>query len=149
VGSWTDPSPLQGGGYLSLRTNSTDASFDDLAVEQATRYYYAGGERVALKVANSALQWLIGDRLGSTSITADRAGQRTGELWYKPYGASRSSWGATPTQRRYTGQTLDEVGGGLYDYGARYYDPALVFVNSKGNHLTVEKGTTSASRLAL
>ncbi|WP_343425093.1 RHS repeat-associated core domain-containing protein [Candidatus Amarolinea dominans] len=34
-------------------------------------------------------------------------------------------FGATPTKRRFTGQVLDEVAGGLYFYNARYYDPAL------------------------
>ncbi|WP_343409668.1 RHS repeat-associated core domain-containing protein [Candidatus Amarolinea dominans] len=28
-------------------------------------------------------------------------------------------------ERRFTGQVLDEVAGGLYFYNARYYDPAL------------------------
>ena len=64
-----------------------------------------------------------------------------------PWGESRGvPFGATPTarlrlrracgvnaqssrspksQRRFTGQTLDSVAGGLYFYNARYYDPAL------------------------
>ena len=47
-----------------------------------------------------------------------------GELRYKPYGETRYIWGVTPTDRRYTGQRW-EAGLGLYDYGARYYDPLL------------------------
>ncbi|WP_343424625.1 RHS repeat-associated core domain-containing protein [Candidatus Amarolinea dominans] len=51
---------------------------------------------------------------------------RTGELWYKPWGENRGTpYQTTPTQRRFTGQVLDEVAGGLYFYNARYYDPAL------------------------
>jgi RHS repeat-associated protein len=48
------------------------------------------------------------------------------ELWYKPWGESRGTpFGTTPTPRRFTGQVLDSVAGGLYFYNARYYDPVL------------------------
>ncbi|MFZ1265202.1 MAG: RHS repeat-associated core domain-containing protein, partial [Anaerolineae bacterium] len=62
-----------------------------------------------------------------TTVTANGAsGVREAELWYKPWGESRGTpVGATPTQRRFTGQVLDEVAGGLYFYNARYYDPTL------------------------
>ncbi len=46
------------------------------------------------------------------------------ELRYKAYGETRYTWGATPTNRRFTGQ-LEEGTIGLYDYGARFYDPLL------------------------
>jgi len=41
---------------------------------------------------------------------------------YYPYGETRS--GTIATDRRYTGQR-QEIGLGLYDYNARYYDPYL------------------------
>jgi RHS repeat-associated protein len=41
---------------------------------------------------------------------------------YYAYGGTRS--GTMGTDRRYTGQRW-EAGIGLYDYNARYYDPAL------------------------
>jgi len=44
--------------------------------------------------------------------------------WYKPYGEVRAGGSTLPTDRRYTGQRW-EAGLGLYDYGARYYDPLL------------------------
>jgi hypothetical protein len=38
-------------------------------------------------------------------------------LWYKPWGESRGTpFGTTPTPRRFTGQVLDSVAGGLYFY---------------------------------
>ena len=47
------------------------------------------------------------------------------ELHYTPYGTLREGTAeAAPTARRYTGQRL-EADLGLYDYGARYYHPAL------------------------
>ena len=57
------------------------------------------------------LSWLLGDHLGSTTVTADGAtGARTAELWYRPWGESRgTAFGATPTARRFTGQVLDSV----------------------------------------
>jgi len=44
------------------------------------------------------------------------------EMCYYPYGEAR--YGTAPTDFRFTGQR-HEAGLGLYDYGARYYDPAL------------------------
>ena len=69
--------------------------------------------RIALRV-NGVVRWLLRDHLGSTTVTANGAsGERTAELWYKPWGENRGTpVGATPTQRRFTGQVLDEVAGG-------------------------------------
>ena len=89
-----------------------------------TKYYQAGSQRIALRV-NGVVRWLATDHLGSTSVTANESGARIAELRYKPWGESRYTFGATPTQRRFTGQVLDNVAGGLYFYNARYYDPAL------------------------
>ena len=89
-----------------------------------TKYYQAGGQRVALRV-NGVVRWLTTDHLGSTALTVNESGGRVSELRYKPWGDNRYSSGATPTPRRFTGQVLDEVAGGLYFYNARYYDPAL------------------------
>ena len=78
-----------------------------------TKYYYFNGERVAVRVAG-VLYWLLRDHLGSTMVTANGAsGERTAELWYKPWGETRGATdAATPTKRRFTGQVLDEVAGG-------------------------------------
>ena len=57
--------------------------------------------------------------------TVNENGTPDAELRYKPWGESRYTFGATPTKRRFTGQVLDNVAGGLYFYNARYYDPAL------------------------
>jgi len=48
----------------------------------------------------------------------------TGEVRYKAFGATRFTSGTTPTSVRFTGQR-EEASLGLYDYGARWYDPAL------------------------
>jgi YD repeat-containing protein len=51
LGSWTDTSPLTSGAYLSLRTTSTEARFDNLVVEGQVKYYYANSRRVAMRTA--------------------------------------------------------------------------------------------------
>ena len=119
VVSWTDPSPLTTGSYLSLRTDYTDASFDEVAVYTKNKYYYAGQQRIAVR-ATGTLYFLLTDHLGSTAVTVDANGVKQGELRYYPYGDVRYTWGTTPTDRQYTGQVLDWDTNLLY-YGARYY----------------------------
>ncbi|MFZ2518730.1 MAG: hypothetical protein WA089_08510, partial [Anaerolineae bacterium] len=88
-----------------------------------TKYYYFNGQRVAVRVAG-VLYWLLRDHLGSTTVTANGAsGERTAELWYKPWGENRGTpYQTTPTTYRFTGQRED-ASIGLYFYNARYYDP--------------------------
>ncbi|MBK9094677.1 MAG: SLAP domain-containing protein [Anaerolineae bacterium] len=93
-----------------------------------TKYYQAGGQRIALRV-NGVVRWLATDHLGSTALTVSETGGRLSEIRYKPWGESRGiPFGATPTQRRFTGQVLDEVAGGLYFYD----EPALSFTVGEG-----------------
>jgi hypothetical protein len=50
-----------------------------------TKYYYAGSQRVAMRTG-STLYYLLGDHLGSTSITTNTSGALVAELRYKPWG---------------------------------------------------------------
>ncbi|MEJ5312686.1 MAG: RHS repeat-associated core domain-containing protein, partial [Anaerolineae bacterium] len=68
----------------------------------------------------STLTYLHGDHLGSASLSTNASGGKVSEMRYYPYGEMRS--GAMATDRQYTGQRR-EIGLGLYDYNARYYDP--------------------------
>ncbi len=92
------------------------------------KYYYAGGQRVAMRKGTGAVTYLFGDHLGSTSKTYTRNSDNTiavTEQRYYPWGGTRySSGGAAPTAFQYTGQRNDSSIG-LYFYNARYYDPAL------------------------
>jgi hypothetical protein len=77
-----------------------------------TKYYYAGAERIAMRTGsgseNAGLVWILGDHLGSTSITVDAAtGARLSELRYKPWGEVRYEWGVTGTRYQFTGQKRD------------------------------------------
>ncbi len=105
-----------------------------------TKYYYAGSQRVAMRVctgtngscgpngATSTLSYLHGDHLGSASLATNASGVKiaNSDTRYYPYGEARPGLEGTglPTDRRFTGQRR-EIGLGLYDYNARYYDPYL------------------------
>jgi RHS repeat-associated protein len=65
----------------------------------------------------------VGDHLGSVTVLA-QGGSVAGATRYLPYGAIRLETGVWPTDRRFTGQRWEQ-GLGLYDYNARFYDPAL------------------------
>ncbi len=84
------------------------------------------------------VEYLIGDHLGSTSLTTDSNGNKISELRYKPWGETRYTWtdpslDTTPayamTRYQYTGQFSYESEFGLYFYNARWYDSYL-------NHFT-------------
>jgi len=101
------------GAYYELRGSTTK------------KYYHAGSQRVALR-DGSTVYFLLGDHLGSTSITANSSGGLSAELRYKPWGENRYTNGTTPPTYRFTGQRSEESTlGSLYDYGARFYSPAI------------------------
>jgi RHS repeat-associated protein len=92
------------------------------------KYYYAGAQRVAMRTgssANSSVKWLLGDHLGSTSVTANYDGASPVTQLYKPWGEVRYSSGTLPTKYTYTGQYSNMSDFGLMFYNARWYDPAL------------------------
>ncbi len=91
------------------------------------KYYYAGAVRVAMRTGGNTF-YLLNDHLTSTAITTNSSGVRQTELRYFAYGGTRYNPGSQMTiyryTYRYTGQRWD-VNTGLYDYGARWYDPAI------------------------
>src|SRR5687767_14216265 len=50
-----------------------------------TKYYFAGSQRIAMRT-NGTLNFLLGDHLGSTSLTANASGQIVSQLRYKAWG---------------------------------------------------------------
>jgi len=89
-----------------------------------TKYYYAGSQRIAMRT-NGTLNYLLGDHLGSTSLTTDANGQVISELRYKPWGETRYSSGSEQTKYTYTGQYSYVSDFGLHFYNARWYDSSL------------------------
>jgi RHS repeat-associated protein len=99
----------------------------------ATKYYLAGGVRVAIR-KGEVLSYLLADHIGSTSLSTDASGNRTSELRYKAFGETRFSYGTMPTRYTFTGQFsyADDPstagvaeGFGLYYFNARWMDPSL------------------------
>jgi RHS repeat-associated protein len=90
-----------------------------------TKYYYAAGQRVAMR-QGSEVTYLHGDHLGSTSLATNASGAKVARVLYYPYGEERYREGTLPTDFTYTGQRSEGSGlGGLMDYNARFYDVAL------------------------
>jgi RHS repeat-associated protein len=99
-----------------------------------TKYYFAGASRIALRKytipQNMTVEYMLGDHLGSTSITTDTAGAKISEMRYKAWGETRYSWTNAPvttptyelTKYQYTGQYSYTTEFGLHFYGARFYD---------------------------
>ncbi len=88
-----------------------------------TKYYYAGAQRIAMRT-NSIVNYLLGDHLGSTSLTTNATGQIVSEVRYKAWGETRFASGTMPTKYTYTGQYSDSYINLLW-YGSRHYDPEL------------------------
>jgi len=113
------------------------------------KYYFTGATRIAMKKytvpQNGTLTYLLGDHLGSTSITTDSDGNRVSEMRYTAWGEVRYSsiesdkiQNISPTYQltkySFTGrysymddpstQNVTE-GFGLMCYNARWYDPSL------------------------
>jgi len=106
------------------------------ANQTITKYYYAGSQRIATPAlhqtqcgasvrTNGTLNYLLGDHLGSTSLTTNAGGQIVSELRYKAWGEERYASGSTHTDYTYTGQYSYTNDFGLMFYNARWYDPAL------------------------
>ena len=101
----------------------------------ATKYYFANGERIAERSGGNVVtnvSYYHSDHLGSSNIVSNSAGMEINATLFYPYGASRSENGTKAIAHKYTGQELDSTTG-LYNYGARYYDPSLMRFISADN----------------
>ncbi len=83
-------------------------------------WLWLGNRRVAHGSLHSGVNYLYADQLGSTVKTS---GAQAATQRYEPYGAKRGT-DTVATTYRYTGQR-EESALGLYDYGARWYDPTI------------------------
>jgi len=94
-----------------------------------TKYYYLGGQRVAMRVGPAGqagtVTYLQGDHLGSTSLATSSSGGVVARQRYYPYGAVRpGGTGTLPTDYTFTGQWSDgDIR--LIHMGARWYDPQV------------------------
>jgi RHS repeat-associated protein len=121
----------------------------DITAGEAITSYYLGGKLIAQRKYDSqsqtyALSYILQGHLGSTTATADSDGDIEASLKYLPFGGVRSSTGTMPTDRKFTGQRLDQTG--LYYYNARYYDATIgrfisadIFVQNAFNSQTLNR----------
>ena len=89
--------------------------------------YMAGSTSIAVRTIvgeDNTLNWVLGDHLGSASVTTTDDGTWFSELRYSAFGETRYSSGITPTDYRYTCQ-LEQADVNLYYYNARWYYPEL------------------------
>jgi RHS repeat-associated protein len=66
---------------------------------------------------------VVTDHLGGTAlvVTGQTPVTEVSRLRYYPFGGRRTSYGASPTDKQYTGQQLESLNGNIYHYGARMY----------------------------
>ncbi len=116
----------------SMRSGQTTyfvGNYYEISGSAATKYYYLGSQRVALRTS-AGVRYLFGDHLGSTSVSADVNGGNVTRQLYKGWGEIRYSTNpGLPAKYQYTGQYSYASGAtadfGLLYYNARFYDPAL------------------------
>jgi len=92
----------------------------NLTTGNITTSYYLSGRLVAQR-EGTTLRYVHQDHLTGTALMTDTNGDSLGTIKYYPYGSTHS--GSVPTDRKFTGQRLDDTG--LYYYGARYYDDSI------------------------
>jgi RHS repeat-associated protein len=133
------PYELLNGGCLN-----TASFYDDLNVNEGTRYFYvlksvaadgteysspelahtfsavstnADGPRA--DYARAPIYFHLNDHLGTTRSVTDTAGDEVGFFDYFPFGEPMSVDGCSPTAQRFTGKLLDSESGLQY-FGARH-----------------------------
>ena len=85
-------------------------------------YYYADGQRIAMRDNDGMVNYLYGDQLGSVSAVADTNGNLVNTTLYEPWGTTRYENGDDITAYGYTGQMQE---GDIYFYQSRWYDPDI------------------------
>jgi RHS repeat-associated protein len=129
------------------------ASFDDVALTPVqstltsfTKYYYAGGQRIARRTGTGSVEYLFSDHLGSSSLVTNSSFVKTSEMRYTAWGKPRSITGTIAANAfTYTGQR-QEAGIALNFYNARWYDPNIahfaqtdIMVSEPGNSKTWDR----------
>jgi RHS repeat-associated protein len=74
---------------------------------------------------DGTLRFLLGDHLGSSSVTTDANGVKTASALYKAFGETRYTLGNLGTDYHFTGQREESALGGIYWFQSRWFDPTL------------------------
>jgi RHS repeat-associated protein len=110
-------------------TQSETILIGDLYEETAAtykKYVYLDGQRIAEWRSDGTKYFYLGDHLGGLNVVTNGANPSVVQrIEYKPYGEISSIQSSSvSTTFMYAGARKDAVAG-LYDFGARFYDPAL------------------------
>ena len=98
------------------------------------KYVYLGGMRIGEWRSDGSKFFYVGDRLSSLSVVTNEAQQVVQRIEYKPYGATSAMQSNTfLASYQFAGNWRDSLSG-LYNFGARFYDPEL------GLFLSVDPG---------
>ena len=95
-----------------------EAELRPFPVKRGTSYYYADGQRIAMR-SGSETYLLFGDHLASSILLVRGEGTVAEKAYYLPWGGTRGDETITSTAYAYTGQMRE---GDIYYYGARWYD---------------------------
>ncbi|MBI3560529.1 MAG: VCBS repeat-containing protein [Gammaproteobacteria bacterium] len=106
-------------------TTLTPFPFYRLVNGAATKYYFANGQRIAEKDPAGVASYYHSDHLGSSNKVSSSTGAEVKFTQFYPFGATRTETGSKTIVHKFTGQEID-TSTGLYNYGARFYDPAIM-----------------------
>ena len=109
-----------------------------------SKYYFAGSTRLAVRT-DGTLRFLLGDHLGSSSVTTNANGAKTASALYKAFGESRFTSGTLYTDYKFTGQR-EEASLGIYFFVARWFDPSLGRFLSPDSIIPPSQGTQAYDR---
>jgi RHS repeat-associated protein len=113
-----------------------------------TKYYFAGATRLAVRTGGT-LSFLLGDHLGSSSVTTNANGVKTASALYKAFGETRYTLGNLGTDYKFTGQREESALGGIYFFQSRWFDPSLGrFMSPDSIVPTGSQGTQAWDRYA-
>jgi len=93
-----------------------EAELRPFPVKRGTSYYYADGQRIAMRTG-SETYLLFGDHLASSILLVRGEGTVAEKAYYLPWGGTRGDETITSTAYAYTGQMRE---GDIYYYGARW-----------------------------
>jgi RHS repeat-associated protein len=96
----------------------------NVTASEITKYYFAGGVRLAMQRGSSGVKFILGDHLGSASVVLNADGTFSGAQGYYPWGEINFTEGTIDTEYTFTGQ-YNYSDFGLAYYNSRWYDNSI------------------------
>nr|WP_320022268.1 RHS repeat-associated core domain-containing protein [uncultured Draconibacterium sp.] len=114
------------GNKLKSTVGSTVKNYDGQFIYEgsALRQILFSEGRIVVNGTSATYEFFMKDHLGNTRVTFNENGGLVQTLAYYPFGMEMTTDGNADNKFRYNGKEMQE-GTDWYDYGARFYDPAL------------------------